>query len=102
MTAKLAAQFGLLLLLAVCGYAHRQRRIGGLDRIMTAGLVVNLLGVAGLWLRTDKPYEGPTLIGLGTRHGVTVADLLVVVPFALAWRLSSDQGLRVSALLKRR
>jgi hypothetical protein len=102
MTARLAAQLGLLLLLAVSAYAHVQRRRGGLDRVMTAGLVVNLAGVAGLWLRTDKPFEGPTLLALGTGHGLTVADLLVVVPFALAWRLSSDQGLRVSALLKRR
>jgi hypothetical protein len=102
MTARLAAHLGLVLLLTVSAYAYRQRRLGGLDRVMTAGLVVNLAGVATLWLRTDKPVEGPILLGLGSRHGVTLADLLVALPLAIAWGLASDHGLRVSALLKRR
>ena len=60
-----------------------------------------LLGVAVLWLRTNKPIEGHTLIALGERHGVTVADLLVFIPLWQAWLLARQDS-RVSALLNRR
>ena len=102
MFARLAADLGLLLLLGVSGYAVAQVRRGGLDPLMRTGLVVNLLGVAVLWLRTDKPVEGTTLVVLGTRHGITVADLLVALPLAVAAWLAVGQSSRVSARLKRR
>jgi hypothetical protein len=93
--ARLAADLGLLLLLAVSGYAVLQARRGGLDPLMRAGLVVNLLGVAVLWLRTDKPVEGATLVVLAARHGITVADLLVALPLAVAlWLSVSGPGSR--------
>ena len=100
MSALLAARLGLLLLGLVTGYAWWQRRRGGLDLLMRAGLAVNLLGAAVLWIRTDKPVEGPTVVPLGTTHGVTVADLLVGPALLLVLLLARDQ--RVSARLKRR
>lgn len=102
MPALFAAGLGLLLLLAVTGYAPDQLRRGGLDPLMRAGLVLNLTGVAVLWLRTDKPVEGRVLLVLGTGHGLTASDLLVVLPLAVALPLVTGQVSRVSALLKRR
>ncbi len=96
----LAAYLGMALLLLVSGYAAAQVRRGGLDRAMRAGLLVNLAGVAVLWLRTDKPIEGRTLLVLGERHGLTVADLLVVVPLLVAGAVA--QSVRVSARENRR
>ncbi|MCU1602731.1 MAG: hypothetical protein JWO22_3440 [Frankiales bacterium] len=98
--AELAAYLGMAMLLLVSGYAADQVRRGGLDLAMSAGLVTNLLGVAVLWLRTDKPIEGATLLTLATRHGLTVADLLVAVPLLMA--LAVAQSVRVSAREKRR
>jgi hypothetical protein len=100
-SAKLAADLGLLLMLLVSGYAADQVRRGGLDDLMRAGILANLLGVVALWLRVDKPMEGPILLVLGPRHGVTVADLLVVVPVAVAGWLVAGQRSRVRALLSR-
>ncbi|MCU1622022.1 MAG: hypothetical protein JWL79_867 [Frankiales bacterium] len=100
-SANLAADLGLLLMLLVSGYAAGQVRRGGLDDLMCAGILANLLGVAALWLRVDKPMEGPILLVLGPRHGVTVADLLVVVPVAVAGWLVAGQRSRVRALLTR-
>jgi len=102
--ALLAAYLGMAMLLVVSGFAVMQLRRGGLDLTMGAGLVVNLAGVGVLWLRTDKPIEGPTLLTLGVGHGLTVADLLVAVPVlvAAAVTVAVAQSVRVSALLKRR
>ncbi|MFN2538240.1 MAG: hypothetical protein ABR549_08815 [Mycobacteriales bacterium] len=103
MSARLAADLGLLMLLAVSGFAFRQLRQGGLDVISRAGLFVNLAGVSVLWLRTDKAMEGPILVVLGARHGVTTADLLVFVPAVLClWLTDVVQVSLVSARLKRR
>ena len=101
MFADLAAYLGLTMLLLVSGFAALQVRRGGLDAVMRAGLTVNLAGVALLWLRTDKPVEGPILVVLAPQHGITVADLLVAVPMLVALGVSG-QSVRVSALLKRR
>ena len=101
--ATLAADLGLLLLLAVCAFAWQQLRRGGLDLISRTGLFVNLVGVSALWLRTDKPMEGPILMVIAPRHGVTLADVLVVVPGLLCLRLLElGQPSRVSARLNRR
>jgi hypothetical protein len=72
----------MIMLLVVSAYAWDQVRRGALDALMRAGLLLNLFGVAVLWLRTDKPMEGPILLVLATRHGITLADLLIVVPLA--------------------
>lgn len=101
MSALLAAQLGLLLLVAVSGYAWDQVRRGGLDLLMRAGLAANLLGVAVLWLRTDKPVEGSILLVLGPRHGVTVADLLVALPLGVLVRVLAGQWSQLRVLADR-
>lgn len=99
----LAAYLGLLMLLAVSGFSWQQLRQGGLDVISRAGLFVNLLGVSALWLRTDKPIEGPILAIIEPRHGLTLADLLIIVPALLCVRLLDVvEPQRVLARLKRR
>jgi Co/Zn/Cd efflux system component len=102
MFATLAAELALALLAIVCGFAWAQLRRGGLDTITRAGLCVNLVGVALLWLRADKPIEGPILLVLEPTHGLTLADLLAAVPLLLAWRTFDVQLSLVSARLKRR
>ena len=84
----------------VLGYALWQRRQGGLDTAMRAGLVVNLLGSTLLWLRCNKVVEGPILLVLGQRHGLTGSDLFAIPSLVLIGLLARDQ--RVSARLKRR
>jgi Co/Zn/Cd efflux system component len=100
--ATLAAELALALLVVVCGFAWAQLRRGGLDTITRAGLFVNLVGVALLWLRADKPIEGPILLVVEPTHGLTLADLLAAVPLLLAWRTFDVQLSLVSARLKRR
>jgi hypothetical protein len=105
MLATLAAELALALLAVVCGFAWTQLRRGDLDTITRAGLFVNLLGVALLWLRADKPIEGPILLVVEPTHGLTLADLLAAVPLLLAWRTFDVQLFPVSAVsarLKRR
>ena len=87
MLALAAAYLGLLVMLGVSAFAADQVRRGGLDHIMRSGLVVNLAGAAVLWLRTDKPVEGPVLLIIRPGHGITVADVLVALPLALAARV---------------
>jgi hypothetical protein len=102
-SAHTAAGLGFGLLAASCGFAWWQIRQGALDLASRLGLGVHLLGMAVLWLRTDKPVEGTILLRLGERHGLTAADLLVVVPAALSlWLTGLVQPSRVSARLKRR
>jgi hypothetical protein len=101
-SALLAARIGLVLLLAVSGFAADQLRRGGLDALMRNGLLANLLGVTALWLRTDKPIEGRILWVIAPRHGITTADLLVMLPVGVATALLSDHGSRVLARLNRR
>lgn len=99
--AHLAAYLAGALLLVVCGYAVREVRRGALDALMQAGLASNLFGIAVLWLRADKPVEGPVLLAMAHSHGVTVADLLTVLPVAvIGWLLR--QSARVSARENRR
>jgi hypothetical protein len=100
--ATLAAELALALLAVVCGFAWTQLRRGGLDTIMRVGLCVNLVGVALLWLRANKPIEGPVLLVLEPAHGLTLADLLAAVPLMLGWRTFGVQLSLVSARLKRR
>ena len=103
MTARAAADLGLLLLVASCAFAFAQLRQGGLDLVSRAGLFVNLAGTSVLWLRTDKPVEGAILLRLGPGHGLTSADLLVVVPGLLClWLTGVVQPVWVSAREKRR
>jgi len=49
-----------------------------------------LLGISGLWLLVNSPIEGPTLVVLARRRGVTVADLLSLTSLGLVmwqrWR----------------
>ena len=99
MVPGVASLVALALLLSLTRYAVVQRRLG-LDQAMRAGLVVNLLGVAVVWLRADKPLEGPTLLVLSSQHGVTLADLLIALPLREVRRLV--EGYRVSARENRR
>jgi len=101
-TAAAAAGLGLLLLVCVTAFAAHQVRLGRLDHIMRTGLVTNLVGTAVLWLRTDKPYEGRTLLLLGPGHGVTTADLLVVLPLAVATRVIVGETVRWRAVVPER
>ena len=100
--ATLAAELTLAILAMVCAFAWTQLRRGGLDTITRAGLFVNLLGVALLWLRADKPIEGPVLLVVEPTHGLTLADLVAAVPLLLAWRTFDVQLSAVSARLKRK
>jgi Co/Zn/Cd efflux system component len=100
--ATLAAELALALLVVVCGFAWAQLHRGGLDTVTRAGLFVNLVGVALLWLRADKPIEGPILLVVEPTHGLTLADLIAAVPLLLAWRTFDVQLSLVSARLKRR
>jgi hypothetical protein len=103
MTARGAADLGLILVAASTAFAFLQLRRGGLDVISRVGLFVNLAGMSVLWLRTDKAMEGPILLQFGTRHGLTVADLLVLFPAVLClWLTGVLQPLRVSARLNRK
>jgi hypothetical protein len=102
MSALGAAHLALGLLLVVSAYTGYQLSRGGLDLHMRMGLVANLTGVAAVWLRSDKPVEGATLVLLGPGHGLTKADCLVALPAVLVVLLLWDQRGRVSALLKRR
>ena len=103
MTALGAAHLGFLLLLASSLFAFHQLRRRDLDLISRVGLFVHLTGMSALWLRTDKPVEGPILLSLGPHHGLTAADLFVVVPMTLCLRLTGVvQPLRVSARENRR
>ena len=102
MSALGAAHLAFWFLLVVSLYAALQLRRGSLDLVMRLGLAANLLGAAVLWLRTDKPVEGRTLLLLAHDHGVTSGDLLMVLPTALAVVVLRGQVGRVSALLKRR
>jgi hypothetical protein len=95
-----AAHLSLVLMVVVLAYAAWQRRRGGLDGHMRLGLVVNLLGSALLWLRCNKVIEGPVLLVLGERHGLTRSDLLAIPSLVVIVLLVRDQ--RVSARLKRR
>ena len=96
-----AAYLGMLMLLSVSTFAVGQVRQGGLDHIMRSGLVVNLLGAAVLWLRTDKPIEGPILLVIAPSHGVTLADLLVALPLAVASRVVIGSALSWRELIPR-
>lgn len=100
MPALPAAALGMLVVLLTSGFAWGQVRQGGLDHIMRTGLVVNLVGAAILWLRTDKPIEGSTLFVLGPRHGLTVADLLALLPLAVAGCLVIGEQLAPWRLLR--
>jgi hypothetical protein len=102
MSALGAAHLAFWLLLLVSGYAGFQLVCGGLDATMRLGLTANLLGVAAVWLRADKPVEGRTLYLLSPNHGVTTGDLLVALPGLLAGLVLWGQLGRVSARLKRR
>lgn len=90
----------MLVVVLTSAFACGQLRRGGLDHIMRTGLVVNLAGAAVLWWRTDKPIEGATLLVLGPRHGVTVADLLSVLPLAVAGCLMVGEALSPWRLLR--
>ena len=48
------------------------------------GLAVVLVLTAALWVLVNKPVEGPTLIRLTSRHGVTVGDLPSAVAVVVA------------------
>jgi hypothetical protein len=102
MSALGAAHLALGLLLTVCLYAGWQLARGGLDVLMRLGIATNLVGAAFVWLRSNKPVEGRTLLLLATDHGITSADCLVLLPAVLALALLWGQVGRVSALLKRR
>ncbi len=50
--------------------------------------LVLLAGVGALdviWLLTNSPIEGPVLLSLTKYHGLTVADLAVLVTVPAAW-----------------
>jgi hypothetical protein len=50
---------------------------------------VALLPLGVLWLLVNGKLEGPVLISLDDRHGLTLSDLLAVAGFALAgWVLT--------------
>jgi hypothetical protein len=99
-----AAHLSFALMVVVLGYAGHQRRRGGLDTAMRVGLVANLLGTTVLWLRANKVIEGPVLLVVATKHGLTLADLLGIPSAALALLLLREElvGQRVSARLNRR
>lgn len=65
-------------------------------RVPVPRLVVAVLLVVGavVWLRVNKPVEGPTLLELSRHHGVTVADLLslgmVLLAVIVAWPTRDD------------
>lgn len=65
-------------------------------RVPVPRLVVAVLLVVGavIWLRINKPVEGPTLFELTRNHGVTVADLLsvgmVLLAVVVAWPTRDD------------
>ena len=64
----------LVLLVLAAGLAHRLGRTGAL-----------LLAVfAVLWVLVDGPMEGPVLVHVSARHGLTGADLAGVAGVALA------------------
>ncbi|GLZ55687.1 hypothetical protein [Actinomycetospora sp. NBRC 106378] len=50
-------------------------------------LAVVLVAVAGIWVVVNKAVEGPTLLVLTPRHGLTVADLLSVAALVTAGHL---------------
>ncbi|MCD2186892.1 hypothetical protein [Actinomycetospora soli] len=50
-------------------------------------LAVVLVVLAGVWVVVNKAVEGPTLLVLSTRHGLTVADLLSVAALVTAGHL---------------
>lgn len=62
-----------------------------LPRLLAA--VVLVVGAA-VWLRVNKPVEGPTLLELTQNHGITAADLLsvvmVLVALVVAWPVHDD------------
>lgn len=97
-----AAELAFWLLLAVCVYAGSQLRRGGLDVQMRLGLAANLVGIGFVWLRANKPLEGPTLLVVSTGHGLTLGDVLVLVPAALTTVLVRRQVSLVLARLNRR
>ena len=45
---------------------------------------VSLLGLAGLWLLFNEPFEGPTLVVVTPNHGLTVADLPALATILIA------------------
>lgn len=55
-------------------------------RVSLPRLAVTVVLVVGavVWLRINKPVEGPTLFELSQNHGVTAADMLSVAMVLLA------------------
>lgn len=50
-------------------------------------LATVLVVAAGVWVVVNKAVEGPTLLVITTRHGLTVADLLAVAALVAAGHL---------------
>ncbi|MEJ2871973.1 hypothetical protein WCD74_29735 [Actinomycetospora sp. OC33-EN08] len=68
----------------------RASRVGwadGLGRGPRLLLALGLVVVAAVWVAVNKAVEGPTLLVITSRHGLTVADLLSVAALVTAGHL---------------
>ncbi|MDL5159841.1 hypothetical protein [Actinomycetospora termitidis] len=68
----------------------------GLGRVPRLLLAVGLVVVAGVWVVVNKAVEGPTLLVLTSRHGLTVADLLSVAALVTAGHLLRPRAMAVA------
>lgn len=71
---------GLMLVVSSACWLLR-RRVRGAERRLLA-LLALLAG--GIWLRSDQQVEGPVLWAMTKSHGITLSDLLVLIPLAAA------------------
>lgn len=56
---------------------------------------VGLVPLAALWVISNGLVEGPTLLTLSDRHGITTADILSAVALGVAaWRLLAEPARR--------
>ncbi len=85
MDSLLAAYLALGLLgactLLTCLVASTTGRADARVRAVASG---QLIGVAVLWLSVNTPIEGPVLVRFTVDHGLTTADVVGVVPAAVA------------------
>ena len=78
-----AAVAGLAVMLVSLTFGVRVHRRTARRPRRTAHAAV-LVAVAMLWLSVNQPMEGPILITVSPKHGLTASDLLSVAGFAVA------------------
>jgi hypothetical protein len=62
-------------------------RLSALSPARRRVLAVLLVVAAGVWVVVNKAVEGPTLLVITTRHGLTVADLFSIAALVTAVHL---------------